>query len=342
MNKWIVKEKYRIVQEISTTSFSHLVELEDLKTKKRIAAKYLEFGNVSHNRRMKQESLILNIVSGQVGFPLFYGFQEESDISIILMELYGKSLASLFRENHHSFSPKTVLIIVIQLLNCLEYLHIHGIVHRDIKPENIVVGLGSNYNQFILVDYGLSSFYRDMETNEINPLFQESQFAGTSRYASINAHLGLSPSPRDDLESLAYMLVYFLKGSLPWQNLSSNYLIGIEALKKRITPEQLCEGLIPEFSIFLNEIRQMSYESIPDYSQFRALFINAFMNINFDWKTNISFSFSFSSKGSESKIREKPKPLVATKSLSQLPLFTNHCKAGGRPLVRGKTRPSFK
>ena len=349
MNKWTIREKFRIVQEISSSTFSRLVELENLRTKKRLAAKYVEFGNIPNHDRIKQESMFMSIVTGQVGFPKFYSFQEETDLSIILMELYGKSLSTLFHENSHSFSLKTVLIIAIQLLNSLEYLHNRSIVHRDIKPENIVIGLGSNYNQFILVDYGLSLFYRDVNTHEIDPMVQQSTFIGTSRYASINTHLGLSPSPRDDLESLAYMLIYFLKGSLPWQKVSGNYLAGIKGFKRRISPEELCVGLIPEFAIFLNEVQQLPYEIVPNYSQYRSLFINAFIQNNFlydcnyDWRTKILFSFSFPPPEQQKpKLPEKRRPLETTRSMTSIPIIPSRPRGRARGLPHAKSKAFFK
>lgn len=84
-----------------------------------------------------------------------------------------------------------------------------------------MMGVGVNRKKVYIIDYGISKIYRNKNGRHIKEKTGKS-FIGTRRYASVNAHKGIELSRRDDLESLAYVLIYLLKGSLPWQNLEGN------------------------------------------------------------------------------------------------------------------------
>lgn len=71
-------------------------------------------------------------------------------------------------------------------------------------------------NTIFLIDYGLSKRYRNPRTRQHVNLIHHKNLTGTARYASINAHLGLEQSRRDDLEAIGYVLIYLLLGGLPW------------------------------------------------------------------------------------------------------------------------------
>ena len=105
------------------------------------------------------------------------------------------------------------------MINVLEYIHNKHFVHRDLKPDNFVVGLNDLSKYLYLLDFGLAKKYRSSVTLKQYPLINKKKLTGTARYASINALRGFEQSRRDDLESAGYVLMYFLRGSLPWQGI---------------------------------------------------------------------------------------------------------------------------
>lgn len=121
-------------------------------------------------------------------------------------------------------------------------------MHRDVKPENMAIGVGSRSNVVYLLDFGLSKCYKDKDTGAHLQYLDNKPFVGTARFASINAHLGIELSRRDDLEGLGYVLVFMLRGNLPWQSLKKNKegsdkYENILQSKLNTTIEQLCQGL---------------------------------------------------------------------------------------------------
>ena len=103
-----------------------------------------------------------------------------------------------------------------QMVQRLEYLHNNHFIHRDMKPDNFLVGVGKKEYMLYMIDFGLAKRYRDPKTGEHIPYRDNKSLTGTARYASVNTHLGIEQSRRDDLESICYILIYFLKGTLPW------------------------------------------------------------------------------------------------------------------------------
>ncbi len=185
--------------------------------------------------------------AGVAGIPKTYYFGEEGDYNVLVMDLLGPSLEDLYNYCSRKLTMKSTLMLADQLLTRLEYLHSKNYIHRDIKPDNFLIGLGKKSNQVFLIDFGLSKKFRDAKTHQHIPYKENKNLTGTARYASVNAHLGIEQSRRDDLESLGYVLVYFVRGKLPWQgvqaqNKAEKYHKIME--KKMATPvEYLCADL---------------------------------------------------------------------------------------------------
>lgn len=179
---------------------------------------------------------------------------------------------------------KTVLMLADQMIGRIEFVHNKNFIHRDIKPDNFLMGIGRHCNKLFLIDFGLAKKYRDNRTRAHIPYREDKNLTGTARYASINAHLGIEQSRRDDMESLGYVLMYFNRGSLPWQGLkAATKKQKYEKIseKKMSTPvEVLCKGFPAEFAMYLNYCRGLRFEEAPDYMYLRQLFRILFRTLN--------------------------------------------------------------
>ena len=150
------------------------------------------------------------------GIPSIHWFGVEGDYNAMVMDLLGPSLEDTFNFCKRKFTIKTTLMIADQMIQRLEFLHNNHFIHRDMKPDNFLIGHGKKQNIIHVIDFGLAKRYRDPKTGEHIPYKDNKSLTGTARYASVNAHLGIEQSRRDDLESIGFILIYFLKGSLPW------------------------------------------------------------------------------------------------------------------------------
>ena len=148
------------------------------------------------------------------------------------------------------------------------------------------MGLNKKSSLVYIIDYGLSKKYRDIKTFQHIPYKENKNLTGTARYASVNAHLGIEQSRRDDLEAIGYVLLYFLKGYLPWQGIKANnkqekYHKIME--KKMTSPIQiLCKGLPYEFNQYMIYVNTLRFEDKPDYNYLKRLFKELFMNMNYE------------------------------------------------------------
>jgi casein kinase I family protein HRR25 len=280
-----VGNKYRIGRKIGSGSFGDIYLGTNIISGEEIAIK-LESVKAKHPQ-LEYEARVYKSLAGGVGIPFVRWFGTECDYNAMVLDLLGPSLEDLFNFCNRKFSLKTVLLLADQLISRIEYIHAKSFIHRDIKPDNFLMGIGKRGNQVNVIDFGLAKKYRDPKTHFHIPYRENKNLTGTARYASINTHLGVEQSRRDDMESLGYVMLYFCRGSLPWQGLKAatkkqKYDRIME--KKMTTPtEVLCRGFPNEFAIYLNYTRSLRFDDKPDYSYLRKIFRDLFVREGFQY-----------------------------------------------------------
>lgn len=288
---FMVGGKYRLMRKIGSGSFGDIYLAINVTTGEEVAVK-LESQKARHPQLL-YESKLYKILQGGVGIPSIRWFGQEREYNVLVMDILGPSLEDLFNFCSRRFTMKTVLMLADQMISRIEYVHNKNFIHRDIKPDNFLMGVGRHCNKLYLIDFGLAKKYRDTRTRQHIPYREDKNLTGTARYASINAHLGIEQSRRDDMESLGYVLMYFNRTSLPWQGLkAATKKQKYEKIseKKMSTPvEVLSKGFPSEFVMYINYCRSLRFEDTPDYMHLRQLFRTLFRTLNyqydymFDW-----------------------------------------------------------
>ncbi|CAF0773110.1 unnamed protein product [Didymodactylos carnosus] len=280
-----VGHKYRLGRKIGSGSFGDIYLGTNIASGEEVAIK-LECVRTKHPQ-LHIESKIYRMMQGGVGIPVIKWCGAEGDYNVLVMDLLGPSLEDLFNFCSRKFSLKTVLLLADQMVSRIDFIHSKNFIHRDIKPDNFLMGLGRKGNLVYIIDFGLAKKYRDARTHQHIPYRENKNLTGTARYASINTHLGIEQSRRDDMESLGYVLMYFNRGSLPWQGLkAATKRQKYERIseKKMSTPiEELCRGFPAEFTTYLSYCRSLRFDDKPDYSYLRQLFRNLFHRQGFTY-----------------------------------------------------------
>ncbi|KAK0436246.1 putative casein kinase-1 hhp1 [Armillaria borealis] len=223
---------------------------------------------------LQHETRILQLLKGQV-IPVLYAYGQLEHFEYMAMEILGPSVA----EQKKKIDPGTGLMLktVISIGSSagLEHIHSHGILHRNVKPENILCGLDDSTIK--IIDFGISKPISHGPPSKYDPLNDRKTIVGSPYWASLNSHNGVCLGPRDDLESLAYIALFFLRGHLPWKprsglesQLRSQEIIWL--MKSSCSGKYLSSGFPVEFSDLLDYSRSLIFDQLPDYETFRLSF----------------------------------------------------------------------
>ncbi|XP_065861739.1 casein kinase 1-like protein HD16 isoform X1 [Euphorbia lathyris] len=219
---------------------------------------------------------VYNTLGGSHGVPRVHYKGRQGDYYVMVMDMLGPSLWDVWNSSGQAMSSEMVACIAVESLSILDKMHSRGYVHGDVKPENFLLGQpgSSQEKKLFLVDLGLATKWRDGPSGQHVEYDQRpDMFRGTVRYASVHAHLGRTASRRDDLESLAYTLIFLHRGRLPWQGYQGDNKSFLVCKKKMaVSPEMLCCFCPPPLKQFLEIVVNMKFDEEPNYSKLISLF----------------------------------------------------------------------
>ncbi|XP_031118749.1 casein kinase 1-like protein HD16 [Ipomoea triloba] len=241
-----------------------------------VALKFEHRNSKGCNYGPPYEWQVYNTLGGSHGVPRVHYKGQQGDYYIMVMDMLGPSLWDVWNNNSHTMSIEMVACIAIEAISILEKLHLRGYVHGDVKPENFLLGQPGTPDEkkLFLVDLGLATKWRDSSTGlHVDYDQRPDVFRGTVRYASVHAHLGRTGSRRDDLESLAYTLIFLLRGRLPWQGYQGENK-GFLVCKKKMgtSPEALCCFCPQPFKLFVEHVVNLKFDEEPNYAKYISLF----------------------------------------------------------------------
>ena len=316
--------RYRLGKKIGTGAFGEIFEGTDIFDNSSVAIK-LEHNSVKYPQLLFEAKLLKSIPS--TGIPVMHWFGIAGEYNAMVMDLLGQNLEDLYNYCAKNFTLKTIIMIIIQMIERLKHVHDNHYIHRDIKPENFLIGKDNTEKTIYLIDFGLAKRYRDEYTQIHIPLKENRNLTGTARYASCNAHNGLEQSRRDDMESIAYVILYFFRKKLPWQGLKckdkNEKHAKIKELKMSITPEKLFEGIPKEFADYLTMVKKLGFEDEPAYKTYIQMFNKLFkakefeMDYIYDWvtvknNTNVLKDASLVQSAEMSQKRDEEKKVNST------------------------------
>jgi len=281
-NKCIFK-KYKPIKKIGEGSYGKIYSVIRLTDRKVFAMKSESIN--SKEKMIETEAFSLYYLQKGFGIPKLISYGIIKNYNILIETLLGESLENIFIKKEYKCNIIDVCSAGIQIIDRLEWIHSNNFVHRDIKPDNFLVGT-NDPNVIYIIDFGLCKKYRSSKTGKhILPNIKKN-FSGNIRFCSSNVIRGKESSRRDDIISLGYMLIYFIKKGLPWDytyktKITSSKLFELIYLKETNCFGNLLDGLPSEFKEFIKYAQNLKFEEDPNYSYLRSILNTIILNNKF-------------------------------------------------------------
>lgn len=277
--------RYRLEDQLGAGAFGEIYAGVDVKSSQPVAIK-LEHVSAEHPQLAYEARVYKQLRgSGMTRVPELFYSGREGNYNVLVLQKLDENLESMLTAHRRQLPMATTLQFADQMLTLLEQVHDQGFIHRDIKPENFMVYHGASSSRqhtvtapnLYIIDFGLSKCFWNPQTDEHIPFRNDKHLTGTARYASVNNHKGFEQSRRDDLESLGYVLIYLIKGRLPWQNQAGanrkEKYAKMQMMKEQtVRDKSLFQGLPSAFPRYFEYVHSLKFDDRPDYVYLRSLF----------------------------------------------------------------------
>ena len=315
----LIFSKYLIRKKIGKGSFGTVYQGINTSNNEKIALK-VEKRDKNDPGTLENEALRLVYLQGE-GIPSVYCYGNNIEHNLLVEELLGKSLEEIFTSYGKPFSLKTVCVLGIEMIKRIQYIHSKYYIHRDIKPDNFMTGRGPNEKKIYIIDFGLAKKYYSVSRAQHIKFITGKHLVGTARYCGRNAHRGYEQGRRDDIESIGYVLMYFLLGVLPWQGLKAkkneDQFEKIAQKKYTTSFEELTLGQPEEFLNYFKHVDRLQFEDQPNYVYLIGLFQSVIDKYcqdclyDFDWKKD---SCTYISRGTNNINQQTDISLIVNKN----------------------------
>ena len=328
--------KFQIMKIISKSFYSTVYLGKCLKEKNKYVAIKVQAKNCILSE-LEREAYFQYHLRG-IGIPKVLSFGKIPKYNILVETLLGKTINKLFEvNNNHVSKMKDMCMTAIQIIDRIEFVHSKDIIHQDIKPENFLVG-NPDTSTIYIIDFGLCKKYRSTRTGKHIIFSKTKKFIGTLEFCSINSMKGLEMTRRDDMESIGYMLIYLIKGTLPWIGFENSPFLEkyekVYKIKANISNEELCKDLPIEICKYMKYVKSLKYEEQPNYEYLRQLFFSILRNMNekfdlrFSWRKEITVKKDYLSQMKPFRHFAKS-PFSKLLSLKENSLFNSLNKKSG-------------
>ena len=283
----MVNKTYRLLTKIGEGSFGKIFSAQHKDTGQKVAVKLVKAADAAmYENELAMYAKLQHISSlciSSLCISSLFAAGMEGPYYYLVLDLYEQNLEQL-RASFGCMPLKVVLHLGVQMLAIVESLHQKGVLHRDIKPANFMIKTNAqNISELFIIDFGLAGCFKDEKQKHI-PMKTGERLMGTPRYMSVNMHQHFTPSRRDDLESLGYILIYLYKGKLPWQGVSQAQAPqrqgvsqddGEMALSiKQSFGWAYANSIVGEFILFIQYCRNLQFAEDPNYDYLRTLLTN--------------------------------------------------------------------